>query len=392
MKQKIKLGIILGVEFIAITVILILIFFSGKKTYTVKFDLNGGTLISGELVQTVSQGKSATAPTVAKDGCYLHSWSTSFKNVTKDIVVKAVWEWEDKVATGNEISIGFEYTSAENMDYCEIVKAYEYLYGDVYVSAHRDNKIILGIQGAKLSKNEQGEDVRVGAFYNLDLITNIYMLDGMIYIGDYAFAECDNLESVELPGTLKVLGEGAFMNCTSLERVVFPDDLEVIPAYAFAGCTSLKEIVIPASVKKIDQSAFVGCTALESIVFETDEIEDPAYADAVDKSDSDDKTDKKSEKEENNENEQIPLIKIGLVELGDCVFSGCTSLTEITLPQTIEIVTEDTFVGVEMTVNVYFAEDEVPEGFAPGWDSHVTVVWEYVPSPSDGEDDSASDE
>ena len=75
MKQKIKLGIILGVEFIAITLILVLIFFAGKKTYTVIFDLNGGTLISGELVQNVMQGKNATPHTVDKDGCYLRSWS-----------------------------------------------------------------------------------------------------------------------------------------------------------------------------------------------------------------------------------------------------------------------------------------------------------------------------
>lgn len=375
MKQKIKLGIILGVEFVAITVILMLIFFAGKKTYTVKFDLNGGTLVSGELVQNVAPGKNATAPKVAKEGCYLHSWSTSYKNVTKDIVVKAVWEWESKVATGNEISTGFEYTSTENTDYCEIIKSYEYLYGDVYVAAHRDDKIILGM--------------RDEAFRNRDGVSNIYMLDGMLHIGNYAFADCDNLKSVELPGTLKVLGEGAFQNCKSLERVVFPDELEVIPAYAFAGCTSLKEIVIPASVKKIDQSAFVGCTALESIVFETDEIEDPAYADAVDKSDSDDKKDKKSEKEENSENEQIPLIKIGLVELGEYVFSGCTSLTEVTLPDTVEKVAENTFDGLTITVNVCFAEEEMPEGFAPGWNSTVTVVWDYVPVDPDEKDDTS---
>ena len=375
MKQKIKLGIILGVEFIAITVILILIFFSGKKTYTVKFDLNGGTLISGELVQNVPQGKSATAPKVAKEGCYLHSWSTSFKNVTKDIVVKAVWEWEDKVATGNGISAGFEYTSTENTDYCEIVKAYEYLYGDVYVSAHRDDKIILGM--------------RAGAFRNLDGVSNIYMLDGMLYIGEYAFAGCSNLKSVELPGTLKVLGKGAFEDCTSLERIVFPDELEVIPADAFKNCTSLKEIVIPASVKKIDESAFAGCSALESIIFETEEIKDPDAIDEADKNDSKDKTGKKADKdktEQKGENEEVALITRGLVELGNYVFSGCTSLTEITLPETIEIVAENAFSGLEITVNVYFAEDEVPEGFATGWDSTVTVVWEYVPTPSDEED------
>ena len=228
MKQKIKLGIILGIEFIAITVILILIFFAGKKTYKVTFDLNGGTLISGELVQNVPQGKNATPPTVAKDGCHLRSWSASYKQVTHDIVVEAVWEWE--IIT----TVGFEYSSTENSDYCTIVDSFEGLYGDVYVPVHHGDKKILGIDAK--------------TFYDHNGITAIHMLDGIITIGAEAFAECDELVSVELPGTLKMLGEGAFENCSKLEKVVFPDDLTEIPARAFKNCTSLEEIVIPSSV------------------------------------------------------------------------------------------------------------------------------------------------
>ena len=345
MKQKVKLGIILGVEFIAITVILALIFFAGKKTYKVTFDLNGGILISGELEQTVTQGKSATAPVVAKDGCYLHSWSGSFKQVTHDIVVKAVWEWETNT------SIGFVYTPTENTDFCEIVKSYEHLYGDVFVGVYHDEKIILGMQSE--------------AFRNRDGITNIYMLDGMLYIGDYAFADCDNLESVELPGTLKELGIGAFENCTSLESVVFPDDLEVIPERAFAGCTSLKEIVIPASVKKISASAFAGCTSLEKITFETEDI---------------------IEIDEETEEEKVVGTK-GLAELSTNVFADCTSLTEIVLPETIMIIPEYAFNNPGLTVYLPIKEEDAPEGFKADWHGLSKVVWEYVAPPEEEETD-----
>ena len=352
MKHKIKLGIILGVEFVAILVILALIFFAGKKTYTVTFDLNGGVLISGDLEQTVAQGKSATAPTVAKDGCYLRSWSTSFKSVTKDIEVKAIWEWET--------STGFEYASNENTDYAEIVGAYKYLHGDVYVGAYHDDKIILGIQDTKIVKNELGEDVRTGAFYDHDLITNIYMLDGMIYIGNYAFAECDSLLTVELPGTLKQLGEGAFMNCVSLESIVLPDGLEAIPVDAFNGCTSLKEIVIPASVKSIDKNAFAGCTSLEKITFETEDV---------------------IEVDEETEEEKV-VGKKGLEVLGDNVFHKCEALTEIKLPETVKVISAATFdnslFDLEITVYLPISEEDAPEGFAEGWDTNVTVVWDHV--------------
>ena len=343
MKQKVKLCIILGVEFIAITVILALIFFAGKKTYKVTFDLNGGMLISGELEQTVTQGKSATPPTVAKDGCYLHSWSGSFKQVTHDVVVKAVWEWETNT------SVGFEYTPTENTDYCEIVKSYEHLYGDVFVGVYHDEKIILGMQPE--------------AFRDRDGITNIYMLDGMLYIGNYAFADCDNLESVELPGTLKELGTGAFENCTSLERIVFPDELEVIPERAFAGCTSLKEIVIPASVKKISESAFLGCTSLEKIVFET--------ADVI-------------EIDEETEEEKVTGQQ-GLVEIMAGAFADCPALKEVVLPETVETIGSLAFNNSDLTVYLTIKEEDAPEGFALGWHGISKVEWEYVAPPEEEE-------
>ena len=337
MKQKIKLGIILGVEFIAIAVILALIFFAGKKTYKVTFDLNGGTLISGELVQTVAQGKSANPPVVAKEGCYLHSWSASYKQVTHDIVVKAVWEWET--------STGFEYTSTENTDYCEIVKSYEHLYGDVFVGVYHDEKLILGMQDE--------------AFRNRDGISNIYMLDGMLYIGNYAFADCDRLESVELPGTLRELGVGAFENCVSLERVLLPEELEEIPYRAFAGCISLKEIVIPASVKKISKGAFEGCTSLEKITFETADI---------------------IEVDEETDEEKV-VGKQGLEEIENGVFIGCTSLEKIVLPDTVKTVADYAFNSTHFTIYLPFTEETLPEGFATHWNGISKVVWGYIAPP-----------
>lgn len=343
MKQKIKLGIILGVEFVAIAVILALIFFAGKKSYTVTFDLNGGTLIGGELVQTVTQGKNATPPTVVKEGCYLHSWSTSYKQVTRDVVVKAVWEWETKT------SIGFDYSSTENSDYCIITDCFRDLYGDVYVGVYYDNKRILGIDH--------------GVFYDCDGITNIHMLDGILSIGKNAFSECNNLVAVELPGTLKKLGEGAFENCTSLERVVFPDELEVIPARAFAGCTSLEEIVIPASVKTISDSAFEGCTSLKKITFETEEII---------------RVDEETE-------EKTVIGKRGLENIGVGVFTGCDSLTEIFLPDTVKNIVAYAFNSESLTVYLPFDEEDEPEGFVENWCGNSSVEWGYskVDEPGD---------
>ena len=345
MKQKIKLGIVLGVEFVAIAVILILVFLAGKKTYTVTFDLNGGTLISGELVQSVPQGKNATPPTVAKDGCYLRSWSASHKQITHDVVIEAVWEWE--IIT----TVGFKYSTTENSDYCIIEGSFDNLYGDVYVPTHHDNKKILGIADS--------------VFKNHDGITNIHMLDGILSIGDEAFRNCDNLVSVELPGTLKNLGTAAFEGCVKLEKVVFPDELTIIPERAFVGCTSLKEITIPASVKTISKDAFAGCTSLEKIVFETADVTEKDSVTGV-----------------------ISVVGIkGLENIESGAFSGCEELLSVVLPSTVENIEELAFDNPLLTVYTPVPEEDVPEGWADNWHGESLVEWEFTaPDSADDKD------
>ena len=373
MKQKIKLGIILGIEFVAITVILILIFFAGKKTYKVTFDLNGGTLISGDLVQNVPQGKNATPPTVAKDGCYLRSWSASYKQVTHDIVVKAVWEWE--IIT----TVGFKYSSSEDKDYCTIESSFEDLYGDIYVPVHNGDKKILGIDKE--------------AFISRKGITNVHMLDGIISIGNKAFAECDELVSVELPGTLKKLGEGVFKECPKLTAIVLPSELEAIPKDAFKDCTSLEEvvisssvksigenafencialeeIVIPASVKSISANAFAGCTSLKKVVFETEEVT-----------------------EVDEETEDVVVIGYkGIEHIAAGAFADCELLTEIVLPDTIKSIDAFAFNNPELIIYLPFKEEDTPEEFEENWHGESLVKWIDTVLEPDEEPDEEIDE
>lgn len=360
MKQKIKLGIILGVEFVAIAVILILIFFAGKKTYKVTFDLNGGTLISGDLEQVVTQGKSATPPTVAKDGCYLHSWSASYKQITRDVVIKAVWEWQT--------SVGFDFISGDDSNYCEITGCFRDLTGDVYVGVYHDNKKVLGI--------------RDEAFRDRDGITYVHMLDGILSIGESVFRDCDSLVAVELPGTLTKLGKYAFMNCVSLEKVVIPDTLTVIPEGAFKGCTSLREIVIPAGVKTIENGAFEGCTSLEKVTFLTEEY----YVIDGELVKADSLTDKKDSRDDLEDTEYESVYK-GIAEIGAYAFKDCSSLTEVILPLTLEKIGEYAFDNDELTVKTPLAEK--PEGWAENW-CRAVVIWGYVEPTPETEDEKHS--
>ena len=85
-KPMLAVGIAAAVAVLALVAALLLI----KPKYTVTFDLNGGELVSGELVQKVKKGESAVPPE-AVNGRMALSWPDSYQNVTKDQTVKAEW-------------------------------------------------------------------------------------------------------------------------------------------------------------------------------------------------------------------------------------------------------------------------------------------------------------
>ena len=237
---KLKIILAFGILFLLVAVLLMLIFLEGKKTYTVQFELNGGTLLGGSLEQRVMQGQDAIPPSVVKDGAYLRGWSASYRRITRDIVIEAVWEYET--------TAGIIYTNGENQNYVEIERAYPFLRGEVYLGAYFNEKKVLGILP--------------GAFADCKGITKVYLLDGLITIGRGAFENCTSLSEIEIPETVTHVGKYAFKGCESLEEVILQDGILGIGENAFEGCTGLTEVILPESLTTIEANAFAGCTDL----------------------------------------------------------------------------------------------------------------------------------
>ena len=93
-------------------------------------------------------------------------------------------------------------------------------------------------------------------------------IDGVVYTvtstEGYAFNNCTDLITVELPTTLKELGRYTFSRCSNLEQVNIPDGLTCIPYGCFFG-TALKSVVLPESVSSIEGYAFAYTANLTDI-------------------------------------------------------------------------------------------------------------------------------
>ena len=153
-----------------------------------------------------------------------------------------------------------------------------------------------GIQSINLSKNI--ENLGVAPFIDCSKLINIFVdqenrnyksIDGNLYskdgkeliqyaiakqesffivsknvtkIGDYSFAGCQNLKSVQLSEGIIDIGMNAFSYCNKLENIILSKNLISINKEAFKNCTSLKNIIIPKSVINIGENVFKSCENL----------------------------------------------------------------------------------------------------------------------------------
>ena len=113
------------------------------------------------------------------------------------------------------------------------------------------------------------------AFYGMTMLEEVIIPATVETIENHAFYGCTSLIKMELPKTVKEIGDYAFTGNTALYRVEFANDsvLEVIGAHAFEGCSLLNSskvqnvvpLDLPVGVKEIGEYAFNGCTSIKEI-------------------------------------------------------------------------------------------------------------------------------
>ena len=117
------------------------------------------------------------------------------------------------------------------------------------------------INGIEYSVTSIGEK----AFENCDNLQSVTIPNSVTSIGDCAFAACNSLQSITIPNKVTSIGNHAFENCTNLQSITIPNKVTSIGAYAFSWCENLQSVTIPNSVTSIGNHAFEFCYSLQYV-------------------------------------------------------------------------------------------------------------------------------
>ncbi len=104
------------------------------------------------------------------------------------------------------------------------------------------------------------------AFYQCTAATSINIPTTVTSIGEYAFSR-SGITVANVPEGVSVLERAVFDDCTNLETLTLNEGLTEIRTWAIDGCTKLTTLILPSTVQEIEDSAITQCNKLSRIYF-----------------------------------------------------------------------------------------------------------------------------
>lgn len=237
------------------------------------------------------------------------------------------------------------------------------------------------------------------AFEGCDGLTKVTISDGVKHIGSYAFSGCSKLANIDLPDSVQSTGLWVFENCHGLTSINIPKYLRLAHSPTFLNCCALKSInvdsankyhtsengvlfnknktelekypadkidssyTIPSGVTKIDSASFEGCSNLKiiNIPSSVTSIDSDAFRSCsgltsinVDKANKNyssvngvlfNKNKTKLILYPAGKADRSYTIPSSVTSIDGGVFSGCSNLSAISLPDSINYISSYAFEG-----------------------------------------------
>ena len=188
------------------------------------------------------------------------------------------------------------------------------------------------------------------AFTENSVLEEIVLPDSVERICTWAFYGCTSLEKIVMCG-VKRIDSSAFADCYKLKSVDFSEGLVYIGDTAFSSCSSLEEVYVPASLVYIGEGAFNYCISLRS--FSVSE-ENTVYTSESGVLYNKEKT--KLFWYPTKKNGDFFAVPEGVIEIGNNAFCY-SSLVNVSLPSTLEVINDFAFFGCEMLEKII-----IPDG------------------------------
>ncbi len=233
------------------------------------------------------------------------NWFESFKNLGAS-------------TTGTTLRFGNNVTKA-NLRAFDSVRITEIIIGD-NVSSIEDITNLPYLQEVTVSDNNSNYYSWGGALYSNDnclvlapsQIDNLEIKQGTVKIGDYAFSNTF-IDGITIPSTVNEIGNFAFYNCRELETVDMPNSVTSIGVSAFENCKSLRIFYSPSKLESIGARAFANCTHLGTAVLSSNK----------------------------------------LTSIGNEAFMGCSSLIGMVVPETVLTIGDRAYMNCPEMTEIY---------------------------------------